>query len=160
VKKHGKKMIVWEGFKVKGKIQIPKDVTVMSYECSYEMPRNYVAAGYKVINAAWQPLYVVNAVNWSPEQIFSWNMYRWESPAPVSASYGKGLDVPPTPQVIGAQLCAWEQPANVEIPSLRQRLPAMSERVWDHKTRRTFADFSKPLENTDAKLTRLLQLKP
>jgi hexosaminidase len=157
VKKHGKKMIVWEGFKVKGKIQIPKDVTVMSYESLYELPQNYTAAGYRVINTAWQPLYLVNDRDWSPEYILSWNMYRWEHWLPQSAASGKGIDVPATPLVIGAQMCAWELPANIEIARLRQRLAAMSERVWDHKTQRTFADFMSRIENTDSKLTKLLQ---
>jgi hexosaminidase len=157
VKKHGKRMIVWEGFKAKGKISIPKDVTVMEFECLYELPQNYLAAGYKVINTAWQPLYVVNDRNWSPEQILAWNMYRWEHWLPQSAAYGKGIDVAPTPMVLGAMMCAWEQVASIEIPSLRERLAAMSERVWDHKAQRTFADFSSRMQNTDAKLTKLLQ---
>jgi hexosaminidase len=160
IKKHGKHMIVWEGFKVAGKIQIPKDVIVMEFESYYELPQNYVAAGYKVINTAWQPLYVVNGRNWSPEKILSWNMYRWESWVSYSAAYGKGIDVPPTPLLIGAQMCSWEQEANIEIATLRQRLAAMSERVWDHKTRRTFADFTIRLQSTDAKLTKLLQHAP
>jgi hexosaminidase len=157
VKKHGKRMIVWEGFKAKGKIPVPKDITVMEFESYYELPQNYTAAGYKVINTAWQPLYVVNARKWSPEKILSWDMYHWENWVPYSAAYGKGIDVPPTPLVIGAQMCAWEQAANIEIPTLRERLAAMSERLWDHKTRRTFADFSARLKSTDSKLTKLLQ---
>jgi len=36
----------------------------------------------------------------------------------------------------------------------------MSERVWDHKTQRTFADFSTRLQSTDAKLTKLLEPAP
>jgi len=160
VKKYGKRMIVWEGFKVTGTIAIPKDITVMEFESFYELPQNYVAAGYKVINTAWQPLYVVNDRNWSPEKILSWNMYRWEHWVPSSAAYGKGIDVPPTPLVIGAEMCSWEQAANIEISTLRQRLAAMSERVWNHKTRRTFADFSARLQSTDAKLTKLLQPAP
>ena len=107
---------------------VPKDVTVMEFESFYEMPQNYTAAGYKVINTAWQPLYVVNDRKWSPEKILSWNMYHWENWVSYSAAYGKGIDVPPTPLVIGAQMCSWEQEANIEIPSLRQRLAAMSER--------------------------------
>jgi hexosaminidase len=156
VKKHGKQMIVWEGFKVGGKSTVPKDVIVMEFESYYELPQNYIAAGYKVINTAWQPLYVVNDRKWSPEKILSWNMYHWENWVSYSAAYGKGIDVPRTPLVLGAQMCAWEQEANIEIPTLRQRAAAMSERVWDHKTRRTFADFSTRLQSTDAKLTKLL----
>jgi succinate dehydrogenase flavin-adding protein (antitoxin of CptAB toxin-antitoxin module) len=36
----------------------------------------------------------------------------------------------------------------------------MSERVWDHMTQRTFADFSARLESTDDKLTKLLNPAP
>jgi hexosaminidase len=160
VKKYGKRTIVWEGFKVTGKISISKDITVMEFESLYEMPQNYVAAGYAVINTAWQPLYVVNEKNWTPEKIFSWNMYRWEHWISQSPAYPNGIDVPETPLIVGAQMCSWEQPAKDEIPSLRHRLAAMSERVWDHSTRRTFADFSARLESADAKLTKLLQLAP
>ena len=160
VKKHGKRTIVWEGFSVTGKIPVSKDITFMEFESLYELPQNYVAAGYTVINTAWQPLYIVNARNWSPEKIHSWNMYRWENWWDQSKAYPNGIDVPETPLIIGAEMCAWEQPAKDEIPSARQRLAAMSERVWDHKTRRTFADFSNRLESTDAKLTKLLQMPP
>jgi hexosaminidase len=156
VKKHGKRMIVWEGFQVKGKIPVPKDIVVMEFESFYELPQNYLSAGYTVINAAWQPLYVVNDKNWTPEKILSWNMYRWENWVPYSKAYPNGIDVPESPLVIGAEMCAWEQPAKAEIPSLRERLAAMSERVWDHKTRRTFADFSARWKHADAKLTKLL----
>ena len=156
VKKHHKKIIVWEGFRVEGKIAIPKDITVMEFECAYELPQNLVKAGYTVINTSWQPLYVVNSRNWSPEQILAWNMYRWENFGDWSKAYPNGIDVSPTPLIIGAQMCAWEQPAEVEIPSLRERVPAISERVWDHKTQREYADFSKRLAGTDAELTKLL----
>jgi len=117
VKKHGKRTIVWEGFKVAGKIPVPKDITVMEFESLYEVPQNYVAAGYKVINTAWQPLYVVNGRNWSPEKILSWNMYRWEHWLDRSAAYPSGIDVPPTPLVIGAEMCSWEQPRTSRFPA-------------------------------------------
>ena len=160
VKKHGKRTIVWEGFSATGKIPVSKDITVMEFESLYELPQNYVAAGYTVINTAWQPLYIVNDKKWSPEKIYSWNMYRWENWWDQSKAYPNGIDVPETPLIIGAEMCAWEQPAKDEIPSSRKRLAAMSERVWDHKTRRTFADFSNRLESTDAKLTKLLEMAP
>jgi hexosaminidase len=77
VKKHGKKTIVWEGFYKEGKVDIPRDITVMIFECLYNMPADLIADGYPVINTAWQPLYVVNKRKWSPEKIYGWNMYRY-----------------------------------------------------------------------------------
>jgi hexosaminidase len=109
----------------------------MEFQSLYEMPQNYVAAGYTVINTARQPLYVVNGKNWTPEKIFSWNMYRWEHWIPQSPAYPNGIAVPETTLIVGAQLCSWEQPAKDEIASVRQRPAAMSARVWDHAARRT-----------------------
>jgi hexosaminidase len=38
VKKHGKQMIVWEGFGREGRVPIPKDIVVMSYEIRFYLP--------------------------------------------------------------------------------------------------------------------------
>jgi hexosaminidase len=156
VKKRKKQMIVWEGFKVAGKIQIPKDITVMGFESYYEMPQNYLAAGYTVINTSWKPLYVVNETNWSTQEIYAWNMYRWEHWWNQSKAFPNGIDVPITPLLIGAQMCTWDQMPEIEISSTRRRLPALSERLWQNKSGDTFEGFSERLNGTDACLTSLL----
>jgi hexosaminidase len=157
VKRHGKQTVAWEGFKVKGKIAVPKDILVIGWESYYELPQNYLKAGYTLFNCSWKPLYVTPGNKWSPEEIYGWNMYRWEHWWEKSAAYPNGIDVAPTPKIIGAQMCSWEQAADAEIPSLRERLPAMSERIWAPKAGRTFADFSSRLQATNAKLDALLR---
>jgi len=157
VKKHGKKTIVWEGFHKDGKTDIPRDVTVMVFESLYNIAPDLVAQGYSIINTSWQPLYVVNQRNWSPEYIYGWNMYRWESWWEQSKAYGKPITIAPTPQLLGAQLCAWEQAEEIEVPSLRRRLPAMSERLWNPDANRSYQDFAARLDVTDASLAKLLQ---
>lgn len=157
VKKHGKQTIVWEGFKVAGKISVPKDILVIGWESYYELPQNYLKSGYTLFNCSWKPLYVTPGHKWTPEEIYGWNMYRWEHWWEKSSAYPNGIDVPPTPRIIGAQMCSWEQAADAEIPSLRERLPAASERIWAPKAGRTFADFSGRLKATDAKLDALLK---
>lgn len=156
VKRHGKKTVVWEGFHREGKTAIPRDIIVMAYESKYNLPQDLIADGYQVINAAWQPLYVVNGKNWTPEYIYRWNLYRWENWWDQSKAFPNGIDVKPTPQVIGAQMCAWEQPESLELPSLRQRAAAMSERIWNPTAGRTYLEFAGRLRETDAKLTLLL----
>ena len=153
VKKHNKKTLVWEGFGPKGKIQIPKEIMVMAFENLAYLPADLVADGYQVINTAWTPLYVVNRNTTSLEETYGWNLYHFGSIWKQSKAYGKGLDVEPTPQVIGAQMCAWEQTDLLELPSLRHRLAAMSERIWNPDAKRTFADFTERLRATDAGLT-------
>jgi hexosaminidase len=53
-------------------------------------------------------------------------------------------------------MCAWEQPENAEIPSLRGRVPAMSERLWNPSAKKDFADFSKRFGACDKMLTKLM----
>ncbi len=55
----------------------------------------------------------------------------------------------------GAQLCSWGQKDPEELPSLRERLAAMSERAWAPDQTDT-ADFCARLETTDLKLSRFL----
>jgi len=156
VRKHGKKTIVWEGFHKEGKTDIPRDITVMVFESKYNIAPDLIAQGYPVINTSWQPLYVVGKRNWSPEYIYGWNMYRWESWWKQSRAYGKPIEVSPTNLVLGAQMCAWEQKEEVELPSLRQRVATMSERIWNPGAVNDFKQFSLRLQATDAALDKLL----
>jgi hexosaminidase len=157
VKKHGKKTIVWEGFHKDGKTDIPRDVTVMVFESLYNIAPDVIAQGYSVINTSWKPLYVVNNRKWPPEYIYGWNMDRWENWWDRSKAFKHPITVAPTPLVLGAEMCAWEQAEQTEVPSLRQRLPAMSERLWNPDAGRNYQDFATRLNATDASLTKLLQ---
>jgi hexosaminidase len=154
VKRHGKQMIVWEGFRKGGHVDIPRDVIVMEFETLYQLPQDLLAGGYTVINTSWKPLYVVNERKWEPEYIYNvWNPYRWENWWQRAPSYTP-IQLEPTPQVIGAMMCAWGQPQEKELPSLRQRLAAMSERAWHGglEPERPFAWFEDAVAHTDAEL--------
>ena len=102
VKQHGKQMIVWEGFGRGGKVKIPKDVIVMEYEIRFYMPGDLVNDGYKVINASWTPLYVVNLNCRPPEEIYAWNLYQFK-PYDAKPS-ARGRVVLPNENVIGARV--------------------------------------------------------
>ena len=154
VKKNHKQTIVWEGFGEKGKIKIPTDIIVMEYEIRFYKPGALVRDGYKVINTSWTPLYVVNKKVRPPEEIYAWNQYQFK---PVDAkATDNGTIVAPTPLIIGAELCSWEQQQSIELSSLRGRVPAMSERIWNPGANRPFADFSKRFDACDAMLTKLV----
>lgn len=157
VKKHGKKTLVWEGFAKEGKTQIPRDIIVMVFECLYNLPPDLLADGYPIINTSWQPLYVTPSYRWTPEHIFGWNHYRWEHWFERSKAFGKPINAEPTAQVLGSQLCSWEQAEGVEVSSLRERLAAMSERTWNPTSGRSFADLSRRFQIADAELEKLLR---
>lgn len=157
VKSRGRKTIVWEGFGHGAEPQLPRDVTVMAYEALYHLPGCLVDDGYPVINASWRPLYVVNDRKWEPAEIHGWNRLQWNHFVEGFPAFG-GLAVPPTDRILGGQLCSWEQPDSIELESLRRRLPAMSESLWNEHAARSPEDFAWRLARFDAKLSVLLEV--
>jgi hexosaminidase len=154
VKRYGRQMIVWEGFRKEGQVEIARDVIVMEFETLYQLPQDLLAGGYKVINTSWKPLYVVNEKKWEPEYVYNnWNPYRWENWWSRAPSYTP-IQLEPTPQVIGAMMCAWDQTQETELSSLRKRLAAMSERAWHGglQPERPYSWFEGALAHTDASL--------
>jgi len=162
VKSNNKCLIVWEGFHGDGsaKIKVPKDVTVMEFEDLYNLPDTLVKYGYTIINACWTPLYTItwrNEQNFPSSTVYDWNLFSFGS---YSTDYSKTTwrTIAPTPLVIGAQFCSWEQAESAEIPSFRKKVPAMSERICNPDAGKTYADFERRFAVTDSVLTKLLQL--
>ena len=156
VKRHGKQTIVWEGFRRDGEIEIPRDVVVMAWETAYQLPQDLLSAGYTIINASWKPLYVMRNRRWAAEDIYGWNMYRWENWYHPTPSFVP-IQLEPNDKVIGGQMAAWEQDDIMEVPSLRHRLPALSERVWNPELGRDYSDFEQRLLSTDRLLQHLIR---
>ena len=151
----GKQTIVWAGFSEKGAIEIPQDVIVMLWEPQYYKPEQLEKDGYKMINASFKPLYVVNNRKWSVDYIYEqWNPRRWESWANTGDFVG--YELPNTDNILGGTMCAWEQSQWNELHRLRKRIPAMNAHLWQGKAD-DLAEFNKNLIQSDAKLSRLLQ---
>ena len=62
-------LLVWEGFAPAGgqtgrsthpasSVEIPTDVIVTPFDCFYYPPPELAADGYRILNAAWTPLYI------------------------------------------------------------------------------------------------------
>lgn len=131
----GRTPIVWEGFPKEGADRIPRETIVVAWESYYHMVYDLLAAGFKVINAAWQPLYVVprRELNWGPKELLNWNVYNWQHWWPNSSAYLNPIHVAPTEQVLGAQLCVWECTYEREIHTAVNNATALSERLWTVK---------------------------
>jgi hexosaminidase len=155
VQKAGKQTIVWEGFSEEGNSQISKDIVVMAWETMYQLPTDLLNAGFNVINVSWKPLYVVNSRKWNPEDILSWNVYQWQNWIPSIPSYDT-IQIAPDPGILGAGMASWDQPEFVEISSLRRRVPAMSERVWNIDKSISDEIFLSILNILDSKFSRYL----
>jgi len=168
VKKHDKKMFLWEGFRREGKIEIPRDVVVFAFETMYHLPSHLIEDGFTVVNTSWTPLYLVNGglkqprarrAVWSPETIYSWNIWRWENWWYKTPVYKNPMQLEETSQIIGGQMCSWEQTGEAEIPTLRKRLPVFIERVWNNKEKMPFEDFFTRVEKNDLKLSGIINDK-
>jgi hexosaminidase len=156
VKGCGKQMCVWEGFRPEGIVPIPKDIPVFVFESLYNTADRLVADGYTVVNTSWMPIYVTTRKNWTPEEIYGWNPYRWQNWVEKSLAYAKPIEIPKGNHLMGAQMCSWEQSAAAEIPSLRHRVATFIDRVWGNSDDIPFADFETRLVQQDAKLELLL----
>jgi hexosaminidase len=157
VKKHNKKTLVWEGFKGKGSanVPIPHDITVFAWESLYQRPDSLLANGYTVINASWKPLYIVPKRSWTPEYIHSWNLWRFENWWEITPAFTP-IQVEPTNQVIGSQMCAWENQPQYDLPAIQWRLPAMSDRIWNPDKETEFENYQIRYRIQSNKLDKIL----
>ena len=168
VRKHGKQTLVWEGFQGKGSENciIPDNVIVFAWETMYQTPQSLLANGYTLVNAAWRPLYIVGDESRDPETIYQWNPLLWKNhfrhaPSFIPIQLHPDTVLPDGTRigrkVIGANMSVWEQKEDTEeIPFLRQRLPAMSERIWNPAAGRDLTDFRERLLPLDAKVAHLM----
>jgi hexosaminidase len=159
VRKYGKTTLVWEGFKDKGseRVRVPEDMIVLAFETLYQRPDSLIRNGYTVINSSWKPLYITPPHKWDPEYIYGWNMFRWENWWDRAPSYVP-IQLEPAGKVIGAEMCSWEMPEEMELPELRTRVPAFSERLWHPGSGLTYENFRRRFLSTDARLTNLTRL--
>lgn len=155
----GKTPIVWEGFPEKGAERVPKGTIVIAWESHYHLAPDLLDKGFRIINASWQPLYIVDSLSrrWSPKDIWDWNVYNWQHWWPHSAATEHPIDVAPTEQVLGAMLCAWCIPFEMEISRMVENLITMSERCWSVEHRCSFDEYKKAYRNLLPKTFKVIQ---
>ena len=150
----GRTPIVWEGFPKEGAEEISRKVIVTAWESLYHLPGDLIEEGFTVTNASWMPLYMVHPDSyharfvkdgrWQPKDILTdWTVYTWKNWWEKSFAYEKPIVVDPTPQVIGATFCVWLTDFAVELPVIRENLPAMCERIWNTDSTLSAEEFEK-----------------
>jgi len=128
----GRTPVLWNGFAREGAVEIPKDVVIMNWQPGEYTPQQMMDDGFTLINASWQPLYIVNNRKWSPSAIYQWRETEWRgsetrsTQAPLMAEQGE--------QLMGASMEIWEQRQEKAFSSLKKRLAAMSEVLWGTAT--------------------------
>ncbi len=163
----GKGVMVWEtgAMHPSAEVDVPRDILVQPFD-SFS-PGSFVNDGFKLINAAWRPLYVVNSmysnrgpakphdrVNPPVSQIYAWHRGLFAPPHCESPDPNWRVVAPAN--VLGTQLNSWEQDETMEVSTLRRRAAAMSERSWNPALGASFANFTARLDVADPLLDRVL----
>ncbi|TGV04613.1 beta-N-acetylhexosaminidase [Flavivirga rizhaonensis] len=155
VKKTGKKTIVWEGFHNTGAgdVQIDKDITVIVWNTTYNHPENLLNNGFEIINSTWIPWYQVEAMNFAPnpEIAYDWDLGDWthweDDIEDIQLSSKKGI--------LGAQISFWEQNYNKVIEVLKDRVPVLSERLWNNENSTDYINYHKRFISTNSTYDKL-----
>ena len=154
----GKTPVVWEGFHKSMNHLIPKESVIVSWENFYQTTPELLEAGFRVVNGAWKPMYVVTpVVYWSPEEVYNWNVYTWGAVHPGSPYNKEALHIDPTMQVEGGQLLAWGDQIVAKYPVvaegvreeqrlIEERTPCLSENVWNRVKPTDWAEFGGRME--------------
>ena len=155
----GKTPIVWEGFPKEYSYLVPKETVVLSWENHYNFTEDLLADGFRIINASWQPLYIIPAYDrgWACEDIYAWNVYNWQHWWVNSRATINPVNVAPTDQVIGAQICSWESTYDQEINKIFDSLSTMSERTWNVRRVCSHEAFAARLRPFVMRTARLIQ---
>ncbi len=155
----GKTPIVWEGFPKEYSHLIPKKTVVISWENYYNYTEGLLEDGFRIINASWQPLYIIPAydIGWGCEDIYAWDVYNWQHWWEKSRAAVNPVHVAPTDRVLGAQICAWECTYDQEINKVLENLATLSERTWNLTRVCTQAEFAYRLRILLLRLARLIQ---
>ena len=164
----GKKPIVWEGFHKVTNDMVPKETSVMVFDSSYQLPGELADAGFPVINCSWLPTYIVTPTwFYSPEDCYNWDIRSYGTINDASPYKNGMMRLPESEQMIGGQLCSWGDTIEKAFPSkedghldelkkIRERLPFISENVWNTEKRSAFSDLSDAVRETDLILGKLL----
>ena len=155
----GRTPIVWEGFPKKGAERISRDVVVIAWESHYHLAPDLLDEGFTIINASWQPLYIVPSLNhrWSPIDILNWNVYNWQHWWEHSVAKDNPITVPETDKVMGSILCSWCITYEQEVARIMENLIAMNERVWNTKRIKTDSEYIAAFKNIYPIAARLMQ---
>lgn len=181
-----RRLLVWEGFNGAPTSQLPATgddrIIVMAWESSYNAPWSLLAADYELINASWKPLYCVGGGSlihpgntggkkfW-PEEIHHWNkdtFMHWEPGRPVYEDQGpsdpdltdhewSATYIDRQDQIIGGQLLFWEQYEKTVINQLKNRIPAMAERLWNPALADDFSTFSQRASDGQERVLTIVQ---
>ncbi|HRE95034.1 MAG TPA: family 20 glycosylhydrolase [Fimbriimonadaceae bacterium] len=138
VVKLGKTPLVWEGFPRSdfAKQRIPSETVVIAWENHYYPATHLVEDGFKVINAGWDPYYVVNHYPWDAYTLVPlarlynhdpdvFGIVAWNDLEQSAAKIGPGL--------YGSLMPWWEGHEWNTLAVMPERILAFGCRLWNRE---------------------------
>jgi len=158
LKSRGKQTIVWEGPSLgRGDNKVHQDVVHINWRTINFPADQMLSAGYRVVNAAWDPLYVVdhyprnNFTMASPEYIYhNLALRRFKHFNPRIRTYADPIQVPPTDQLLGFCMPWWEGREANYFPLITPRLIPLAAIAWNKKHEQDYINFATRSQTCEA----------
>ncbi len=111
-----------------------------AYQTWYYPSNEMIADGYRVLNAAWRPLYTCGG--YPAREIYAWspNIVRHNGDANIN------IHLPKSDLFLGPLLSTWEGTEIGHLEILTDRGAAMAERCWNETRRQDMGRLQSPPE--------------
>jgi len=151
LKSKGKKTIVWEGPPLgKGANKVNTEVIHLNWRTINFPADRMLAAGYPVVNAAWDPLYIVdhyprnNFTMASPQYIYeTLELTKFRHFNPGMPTFARPVQCKPNKRLLGFCMPWWEGRDHNYARMCFPRVIPMAEIAWNHDQKRDYQDFAK-----------------
>jgi hexosaminidase len=150
LKSKGKQTVVWEGPSLgEGDNKVNTDVIHLNWETIYFPADRMLAAGYRVVNATWDPLYIVdhyprnNFTMASPQHIYeTLRLTKFQHFHPGMPAFAKPVLTERSDRLIGFCMPWWEGRDENLARMCFPRVIPMAEIAWNHDQERDCRDFA------------------
>ena len=148
VKAQKKQLIVWEGPHLgKGDNKVATDVIHMIWRNTEVVAQNAVDEGYQVVNASWDPLYIVDhyprtmftAVD--VKRCYEFDLKRWAHINHGFQTFANPHFTKSDKSLIGYCMPWWEGQEKNLLPLCLERLAAANAAAWNRKGENDFVDY-------------------
>lgn len=157
LKTRGKETLVWEGPAAgSGDNRVHPDVIHLNWRTINYPADQMVENGHRVINASWDPLYLVdhyprtNFTMTSPQHIYeTMSLTTFKHVNPQIQTYSKPIEVDPTDKLIGFCMPWWEGREENFVQQTFPRLIPFAEVAWNLGIQRDYQDFQERTSHTE-----------
>ncbi|MCO5297722.1 MAG: family 20 glycosylhydrolase [Fimbriimonadaceae bacterium] len=134
----GKTPIVWRGFQVgeEARKRLPPETVVVAWDGPYDATSQLTVKGFEVINAGWDPFYIVNHFPYDIdtlvplERLYTATRTRFHL-VDGGSTQQDAIELPLPEQVRGTLLCWWEGREWNAHTTLPARILAYGCRMWN-----------------------------